>query len=84
MDGITDAIDMSLSRLQELVIDREPSELQSMGSQRVGPDWATELNETKMNPMGLQGTKHFLCPLFSEFPKADSKVANQGREGMWR
>ena len=35
LDGITDAVDMSLSRLQELVMTWL---LQSMGSQRVGHD----------------------------------------------
>ena len=40
----TDSMDMSLSRLQELVIDREPGVLQFMGSQRVRHDWTTELN----------------------------------------
>ena len=33
LDGITDAMDMSLSKLQEKVRDREPGMLQSMGSQ---------------------------------------------------
>ena len=33
---------MSLSKLQEIVEDREPGVLQSMGSQRVGHDLATK------------------------------------------
>ena len=38
LDGITDAMDMSLSRFQELEMDRKPGVLQSMGLQRVGHD----------------------------------------------
>ena len=35
LDGITDSIDMSLSNLWEVVRDRKPGVLQSMGLQRV-------------------------------------------------
>ena len=51
LDDITDLMDMSLSKLQELMMDREPGMLQSMGSQRVGHDWATELNWELLNQM---------------------------------
>ena len=36
LDGITDSMDMSLSKLRELVMDRKPGVLQSIVSQRIG------------------------------------------------
>ena len=38
LDGITDSMDMNLSKLWELVKDGKPGVLQSMGSQRVRHD----------------------------------------------
>ena len=41
LDGITDSMDMSLSKLWEIVKKGKPGVLQSTGSQRVEQDWIT-------------------------------------------
>ena len=44
LDGTTDSVDTSLGKLWELVMERKPGVLQSMGSQRVGLDGVIGLN----------------------------------------
>ena len=50
LDGITYSMDMSLSELRELVMNREA---RCMGLQRVRHDWATELNWTEAYPLEI-------------------------------
>ena len=70
LDGITDSMDMSLSKLREFVMDGRPGVLWFMGSQRDGHDWATELNWTELNiPLYICTTSLsiplcFLCLFF--------------------
>ena len=47
LDDITDSMNMSLSKLWELVMEGKPGVLQSMGSERVRHGWVTELNWTE-------------------------------------
>ena len=50
LDGITDSMGMSLSKLRELMMDREACRAATHGvTKRVRHDWATELNWTDLH-----------------------------------
>ena len=53
LDGITDSMDMSLSELREWWWTGRPGMLRFMRSQRVGHDWATELNWTELSSLSI-------------------------------
>ena len=64
LDGITDLMDMSLSRLWELVTDMEAWRAAVYRVQRVGHDWVTELNQTFLSwcvRIFHNGMIYFLC-----------------------
>ena len=49
LNRITDSMDMSLSKLQELVIDREARPAAVHGVTKIRQDWVTKLNWTDSN-----------------------------------
>ena len=68
LGGIIDSMDMSLSKFWEMVKDREPGMLQSMGSQRVRQNL-----ETEQSTKDIQQFKIFMYPT-SELPNIKSKT----------
>ena len=63
LDGITDLMDISLSKVWEWWWTGKPDMLQSMGSQRVRNDWATELNWTEHGPAHQTKTQFYPQPV---------------------
>ena len=49
LDGISDSMDMSLSKLQDLVMDRVTGVLRSMGSERVRHDLVNNSNNVMIH-----------------------------------
>ena len=66
LDGITDSMNMSLSKLQSWWWAGKPGMLQSMKLQRVRHDWATELNWSNF---GAPWTLAHQAPLSMEFSR---------------
>ena len=72
LDGITDPIDMSLSKLQELVMDRETWHATVHGvakSQTQLSDWI-ELNSTERSPNQLE----FLVGVLDDFIRSKGQI----------
>ena len=62
LDGITDSVDLGLDNSRSWWWTGRPGMLQSMGSQRVGQDWATALNWTESSEVGIPGlASHSSC-----------------------
>ena len=62
LDSLTHSMDMSLSKFWEIVKDRRPGMLQSMGLQRVRLDCATE-QQSKRNRSSMESG--FTLPCYS-------------------
>ena len=78
LNGIIDSMDMSLSELWELMIDKEAGVLRFMGLQRVGHDWATELNWTELRTGKSNLSNHSRAGFWREL------LTGKGQEGTIR
>ena len=60
LDGITDSVNMTLSKLWEMVSTGKPGMLQSMGLQRAGHCWATKLSTAHQYKMHYEGCSELI------------------------
>ena len=67
-------MDMSLSKLWELVMDSGPGMLRFMGSQRVRHDWTPELNWTTLMAENEEELKNLLMKVKEESTNAGLKL----------
>ena len=67
LDSITESVDRSLSKLQELVLAGKPGMLQSLGSQRAGHDWVTGLNWTGLGAFIVCCLVTNSCPILQPY-----------------
>ena len=77
LDSITDLTDMSLSKLQELVIDREVWCPAVHGVAKNWTKWATELNQYIVSTMKVRILTYFYCCILSACCSAWLRV------GIW-
>ena len=80
LDSITDSMDMSLGKLQEIVKTGKPGMLQFMGSQRVRCDLATELLDKTMSNTLQKAWS--LTPLYTYFNCCCCSVALYSYSGF--